>query len=228
MNATQVRLLYYLLAGLLLLGLIYQLLPILACQLDLRLAATWRLQRISLRRGWQKILPRPLHQWLSRRLLQAGFRDSDHLGRYLLALALPAPVLALGARLMAGDARNGFLAGLLLAALCNQWVGQRIKQRRNAFHLCLYKIYRFLDLQLTAGIKATDVLKGLSEAVTDPAIKPDFQRFCASFELTLDLDQALQELDSAFHSSDLTLLSSQLRQCLQTGIVAGPSCGWKN
>ena len=62
-------------------------------------------------------------------------------------------------------------------------------------------------------------LKGLADAIDQPLIKPDFQRFCAQLELTLDLDRALQELESVFAGPDMNLLASQLRNSLQTGIV---------
>lgn len=213
------HLLTFLTGGLLLLGLVYQLLPVLACYLDLRLAAAIRLQRIDLRQGWQKFLPPRLRQLLVGRLVRAGYRDGGALLRYVLILAIPAPFLALVFLANRGTAARGYLLGLVLTAVANGWLSRHIRQRRQAFQLCLYKLYRFLDLQLSAGIKATDVLKGLTDAVADPLIKPEFQRFCASYELTLDLDQALLELESAFPGPDLSLLASQLRQCLQTGIV---------
>jgi len=80
-------------------------------------------------------------------------------------------------------------------------------QRRQSFQLSLYKIYRFLDLQLTAGVNAFDVLKGLPEAIHQPLILQDFQRFSARLELTQDLDRALDELQAAFAGPDMNLLA---------------------
>jgi hypothetical protein len=213
------RPIFFLVMGICLSGLIYQILPIIACQLNMRLAATVRFRRVEIQRGWQRLIPRQLQTYLKKRLIKAGFRENSHFNRYVLMIVLPSPLFGIIALFTHGSIPRNLLAGLLVSIVYNSWISGKITRRRQAFNLSLYKLYRFLDLQLSAGIKATDVLKGLADAVAESTIQPDFQRFCASFELTLDLDQALQELETSFAGADMTLLSSQLRQCMQTGII---------
>ena len=115
---------------------------------------------------------------------------------------------------------HGFLPpmpGIIMISIANGWISRRISSRKKAFTLALYKIYRFLDLQLTAGLKVTDALKGLPEAVQDPIVHPILLRFSARYELTLDFDLSYSEIREAFGGNDCELMATHLRQCLQTG-----------
>ena len=211
------------LAGLGLAGVVFQivwlLLPPIVCRLDGRLASAQRSNRSFQPDSGHKGIPQPLLNGCKLRLIRGGFRQSVHLDQYLTALLLPGPAMVFLALLTGSNPGRALLLGLLISHLANEWLTQRITARRRIFQQSLYKIYRFLDLQLTAGVKALDVLKGLADAIDQPLIKPDFQRFCAKLELTLDLDGSLDELETAFNGPDMNLLASQLRNSLQTGIV---------
>ena len=199
--------------------LINQLLPIIVCQFDSRLAAAMQPSRSEINYEWHKWIPQRILAIIHKNLLQAGYRTTRHLNYYLLALILPLPALLLSSAIFGSSPTQAFLAGILSIVLVNSWLGSKVRKRKRAFQISLYKIYRFLDLQLSAGVKAIDVIKGLSSAIDQPGIKPDFIRFCAQLELTLDLDRALQELENVFAGPDMYLLASQLRNSLQTGIV---------
>jgi Flp pilus assembly protein TadB len=198
---------------------VWLLLPPITCRLDARLASVQRTNRRFQPDSRHKGIPQPLLTWCKLRLIRGGFRQGVHLDHYLAALLLPGPVLFFLALLTGQHSGRAFLLGLLASHLVNEWLTRRISARRRVFQQSLYKIYRFLDLQLTAGVKALDVLKGLADAIDQPLIKPDFQRFCAKLELTLDLDGSLAELETAFNGPDMNLLASQLRNSLQTGII---------
>ena len=205
---------------------LYLLLPALVCTFDKRLAgAILRWQDSA---GYQAkagrflgVLRKP-RQWqrkLASRLLRAGYQAPQALPIYLFLQAGPV-ILILAAGLLTRNTPGlSWLAGLILASLVNHHVGHRIRLRQQAFVKALYKIYRFLDLQLTAGVRVTDALLGLPEAVHDPVIHPVLVRFSAHFELTLDLDLAFGELRQAFGGSDCEMLATHMRQCLQTGLA---------
>ncbi len=205
--------------GLVLWAIVYHLLPFVVCRFDSRLASAFQKRQPELDYSWLSRLPSPWVEYLSQRLLTAGFRERRSVAIYLLALSGPAILLVLLATILRGPIHLYFLSGCLIAILVNGWVTHRIRQRRQSFQLSLYKIYRFLDLQLTAGVNAFDVLKGLPEAIHQPLILQDFQRFSARLELTQDLDRALDELQAAFAGPDMNLLASQLRNSLQTGVM---------
>lgn len=206
-------------AGALIFYLLHQLIPFIACRLNHRLYAAMGVSRIDLGDFGVKGLPPPVQNWLKNQLIRAGLRKPSHLRLFVWGLTMPPFLLALVALMAHASLRQGFLLGLLISFLLNGWLNQRIQARRRAFQLSLYKVYRFLDLQLTSGIKAMDVLKGLADVMDQPLIRPDFQRFCAQLELTLDLDRALLELEAVFAGPDMNLLASQLRNSLQTGVI---------
>lgn len=203
---------------------IYRLLPILACYLDDRLAAA-NLSRLFMpqtRRGQLQLkswLPQKLGQKVKIRLQKAGWFSDRAVLAFFISQVMPLPILILVGLLAGINTGQATLTGIVLISLINARISSRIMKRQKAFIKALYKIYRFLDLQVTAGIKITDSLRGLPEAVEDGFVRPILIRFAALYELTLDLDLALEEVRLAFPGLDCELLATHLRQCLQTGEV---------
>jgi len=205
--------------GLVLWAIVYHLLPFVVCRFDSRLAS-----------AFQKRQPRTRLQLAQPvAITLGGIPESEAFDRWLSRTTIschlsPGPVWTSNPAGVAGNDpprsdSSVFPVWLSDRHLVNGWVTHRIRQRRQSFQLSLYKIYRFLDLQLTAGVNAFDVLKGLPEAIHQPLILQDFQRFSARLELTQDLDRALDELQAAFAGPDMNLLASQLRNSLQTGVM---------
>lgn len=205
--------------------LVYQLLPFAIVQLDARLRQI--LPAAPARAGGT--MPR-LDSWLKqnqtierildrqrRRLLRSGDERPDALGLYLRRLLLCLAVPACAAVLLNRPAIQGLLAGLMTAAALDSRLETRIQARRKAVEQSFYKVYRFIDSQVNAGIKPTDVLKGLHESTDDPFVKPLLVRFVGRYSLTLDLDQAIAELRRLQAGKDVETLGTQLRQLLATG-----------
>ncbi|HBP38832.1 MAG TPA: hypothetical protein DD640_08860 [Clostridiales bacterium] len=206
----------------LLLGLaVYHGLPSLVRLLDRRLAMA-RLQElppVETGKRWScpSILPAQWRQSVAVRMQKAGyFAAQAHAGYWIWHIA-PVPGFLLLARLLHIDGAWPVWVGVLLITLADNQISRKIKCRKKSFSKSLFKIYRFLDLQLTSGIKVTDALRGLPEAIRDPVVRPVLIRFAALYELTLDLDQSLAEIRLAFPGPDCELLATHLRQCLQTG-----------
>lgn len=162
-------------------------------------------------------LPKRLRSKILARLQKAGYIGADSLVFYISLMILLVPgMLAVG--LLTGQSGIRFaLFGIVLITLINAWISRRAADRQKAFNKALFKIYRFLDLQMTAGIKVTDTLRGLPDAVRDKTIHPVLVRFSALYELTLNLDTAFAEIRTAFRCTDSELLATHLRQCLLTG-----------
>jgi Flp pilus assembly protein TadB len=201
----------------------YWLLPAILCRLDRHLA-TARLQfgrtaTVQEHAGLSGLLPRTwltrLEHWLKR----AGYSSEQATGIYLLAVLLPVPFCVLAGWLLDVPASRIAWLPLLILSLINSRISRQIRTRRQLFIKNLYKIYRFLDLQISAGIKVTDAIRGLPEATRDRHVRPCLVRFSARFELTLDLDQAMEEIRAPFPGTDSELLATHLRQCLQTGLA---------
>lgn len=206
---------------------LYGLLPVLACRFSRQLSQATlnrrqlyppqpeRMNRFS---GWLRTLTGKSRDQLSK----AGFTRPIALKvYYLIQCGIPALVFIFG--LLSGASLLRPLAGsLLLAFLTNNMLRCRAIERKKAFIRSLYKIYRFLDGQISSGVAVTDALRGLSTAVRDPVVYPALVQFSAIYEVTLDCDRAFDVLRRLFHSQDCDLLFAHVHQCLQSG-VAGKS-----
>ena len=202
--------------------LVYQLLPYTSCTFIPRLAEC----RISghpikigdrLHSEWVYFLPAKWRKKIIDHLTKAGFSDKRAISVYLGFLLLIFPLLFFVGLALGWRDMETFLIGLAAISALNAWISRRLNCRQRAFTIALYKIYRFLDLQLSAGLKMTDSLKGLSGAVQDKTVQPILVRFSARYELTLDFDQAFTEIRDSFGGTDCELMATHLRQCLQTG-----------
>jgi len=154
---------------------------------------------------------------LRRRLELAGLNQPDAVRRHVLKAGAAVLIPFLASAILRCPVWQSVLAAVGGFAWVNGQVEERIRQRKAALERSFYKVYRFVDSQMSAGIKASDVIKGLHESVDDCLIKPALVRFSARYALTLDLDQAMMELRAAHSGKDIETFGTQLRQVLATG-----------
>jgi len=154
---------------------------------------------------------------LRRRLELAGLNQPDAVRRHVLKAGAAVLIPFLASDILRRPVWQSVLAAVAGFAWVNGQVEERIRQRKAALERSFYKVYRFVDSQMSAGIKASDVIKGLHESVDDCLIKPALVRFSARYALTLDLDQAMMELRAAHSGKDIETFCTQLRQVLATG-----------
>ncbi|MGI6334705.1 MAG: hypothetical protein ACOX1A_09045 [Saccharofermentanales bacterium] len=192
---------------------IYQLLPTLSAWLGrFHVQDLWNRHKEKPLSGQRSWLPKKWNDQFERRLRLAGIEADKYRIRVLCFLPVFILILA-----VVGDWLQRLMVIVLFCCLVNSWMNKRIRIRRQAYTKALYKIYRFLDFQLTAGIKTVDAFRGLPDAVHDSIVRPILVRFAARFELTLNLDQAMEEIHRFFPGTDTNLLATHLRQCLDTG-----------
>lgn len=197
---------------------VYQILPYLLRLFDGRLQNFPRYGQASGSKntvfaGWLKAINDKNRQ----KMRQAGFQASQaHTIYQSVVLLLIITSLFTG---LAWSIPLGSSLSLVLFALfiVNTWIARKIKTRQDAFKKALYKIYHFLDMQISSGIKVTDAIKGITESVQDRKVRPALLRFIAAYELTLDLDGAIDELRQEFPGPECDMLTAHLQQCLQTG-----------
>lgn len=163
------------------------------------------------------LMPLRWQNKLARHLRLAGFADKSAVNKYLGILLSVFLFMLLASLAIGGRGPYPLMLGVVMVSAVNSWISKRIRSRKKAFTIALYKIYRFLDLQLTAGLKMTDSLRGLPDAVPDKVVHPVLVRFAARYELTLDFEQAFNEIRSFFGGTDCELMATHLHQCLQTG-----------
>jgi hypothetical protein len=80
-----------------------------------------------------------------------------------------------------------------------------------------YKIYKYLHNQVSAGIKVTDAIRTVYEVVGDNVLKEALILLVAEFELTNDIDAALDEFRMRFNTPDSETLCIALKQGILTG-----------
>lgn len=93
----------------------------------------------------------------------------------------------------------------------------KIKQRQNTFVTGVYKIYRYMALQLTAGLSCVEVIKYLHESVEEPFLKEAMFGFSSCYFKTMEIDLAVEELINRIEGDEIQVLGTVLRQGLQTG-----------
>ncbi len=85
------------------------------------------------------------------------------------------------------------------------------------FQKHIYKIYKYLHNQITSGVKPTDAVRTVYETTDDNEIREILVRLAARYELTLDIDNALEELRTSFDAHEAETLCIALKQGIETG-----------
>ena len=85
------------------------------------------------------------------------------------------------------------------------------------FQKYIYKIYKYLHNQITSGIKPTDAIRSVYEVTDDRELKGILIRLAARYELTLDIDSALEEFRLNFDVHEAETLCIALKQGIDTG-----------
>lgn len=93
------------------------------------------------------------------------------------------------------------------------------KGRRVAKQLerSVYRIYKYLHNQVSAGVKVTDAIKSVYEVVDVKELKEILIRFAARYELTLEIDESLKDFCSYFNTLESETLAVAIKQGVDTG-----------
>lgn len=119
---------------------------------------------------------------------------------------------------------NAWLFAVCWICIFNSFISHLKKRRSQYFGSILYKVYRFINMELESGLILGDILVSLPESTDDKELRAVLARMSNAWRLTGDLDLAVGELEQIFGSHETALLANNLRQCLLTG-VAGKAFG---
>lgn len=155
--------------------------------------------------------------WLVKRLVQAGEPPREAKKRAQIWEL----IMVIGFLLVQWQAPLGWLSGLiwLLGLLGGFWMitAQQIRVRQIGFATGVYKLYRALSLQLTAGMTVTSSLKQLHETVDEPFLKEAMHAYSTRYFQTMDLDRASEELVNRIGGPEVQILVAVLKQGITTG-----------
>lgn len=112
---------------------------------------------------------------------------------------------------------TGIMGGVLLELLFCCMTRMQMRARQAEFATGVYKIYRYMALQLTAGMSATETVKHLHEAVTQPSLKEAMYSFSSCYFRTMNVALATEELTKRISGDEIQVLAAVLRQGIETG-----------
>jgi Flp pilus assembly protein TadB len=113
--------------------------------------------------------------------------------------------------------KGAFILALSNVIIIEMVVKSRKKRLNMKFQKNAYKIYKYLHNQISSGVKVTDAVKGVYEVIDDKYLKNILIRVAAGYELTLDIDTALEEFMSRFDGDEAETLCIAIKQGIMTG-----------
>lgn len=81
----------------------------------------------------------------------------------------------------------------------------------------VYKIYKYLNNQISSGLKVTDAIKNIYEVIDDKRLKRVLIRMAGRYELTTDIDAALDEFRSVYDTHEAESFCVAIKQGIVTG-----------
>ena len=109
------------------------------------------------------------------------------------------------------------MLAILLAVIVELVVGSEKRKINLKFQKYIYKIYKYLHNQISSGVKVTDAVKTVYEVIEDKQLRSVLIRLAAGYELTLDIDNALDDFRGNFDINEAETLCAALKQGIETG-----------
>lgn len=150
-------------------------------------------------------------------------RKAGYTGEYAVAVYLFLKYVLTAVLFIAGlcvnfpDIAGSLLLCAVSIAVIELVVYGRCRKMNLNFQRYVYKIYKFLHNQISSGVKVTDAIKNVYEVIDDKGLKTILIRLAARYELTLDIDSALEEFASNFDVHEAETLCVALKQGIVTG-----------
>lgn len=115
------------------------------------------------------------------------------------------------------DLRGALIVSLLLFAIIEITIAAEKRKINLKLQKYIYKIYKYLHNQVSSGVKVTDAVKTVYEVIEDKELRGILIRLAARYELTLDIDAALEEFKAGFAVHEAETLCVALKQGIETG-----------
>lgn len=117
--------------------------------------------------------------------------------------------------------KESLILGVMIVLIIEAVIKNRRKKHNLKFQRYIYKIYKYLHNQVSSGVKITDAVKSVYEVIEDRELKGIFIQLAARYDLTLDIDTALDEFKSNFDVEEAETLCVALKQGIMTGDNTG-------
>ena len=152
------------------------------------------------------------------KLRKAGFKSEYNVILYLaVRYAVSPAVFAAAFLLNYPDIIRPLASVVLINSVMETVISSKKKKISLRLQKCVYKVYKYLYNQVSSGVKPTDAVRSAYEVIDDAELKGMFIRLAARYELTLDIDSALEEFRSSFDAHEAETLCVALKQGVDTG-----------
>jgi hypothetical protein len=152
------------------------------------------------------------------KMRKAGYKGDYSALLYLAVKYVLSPVVFAAALALNYPDLLRPLASVVLINSVMEMVISAGKRKINLrFQKYIYKIYKYLHNQISSGMKPTDAVRSVYEIIDDSELRGILVRLAARYELTLDIDAALEEFRSNFDVHEAETLCLALKQGIDTG-----------
>lgn len=108
-------------------------------------------------------------------------------------------------------------AAILIFIIIDFSLRRKVNELNLSLQKYVYKIYKYLHNQIISGIKVTDAIKNVYEVIDDKRLKQALIRMAGRYELTMDIDSALNELRSVYDTHESESFCVAIKQGILTG-----------
>jgi Flp pilus assembly protein TadB len=159
-----------------------------------------------------------LYQKAEKEIKKAGYGGKYHPIQYMgILYGLPVMIFLIG---MINDPARWIQTVIGCSALFTGtkiYVKGKTKKITDQFEKHAWRIYRYLHNQIASGIKITDAITTVYETVNEKDIREILIKFAATFQLTMKIEEALEEINGRFGGNEAATLCMALREGVKTG-----------
>jgi hypothetical protein len=153
-----------------------------------------------------------------RKMRQSGYRGEYAPIVYMLLKYVLSGIVFIGALLINyPDLIRPAASVVLMNSILEAVIASNKRKVNLRFQKHIYKIYKYLYNQISSGVKPTDAVRTVYEVTDDKELRGILVRLAARYELTLDIDIALEEFRSNFDNHEAETLCIALKQGIDTG-----------
>ncbi len=169
--------------------------------------------------AWDKRLGKgKLYRRARVKLKRAGYRGEYAPVVYMLVkYALSGIVFIIAFCTNFPDLIRPIMSVILINSILENVVASNKRRVNLRFQKHIYKIYKYLHNQISSGVKPTDAIRTVYEVTDDNELRGILVKLAARYELTLDIDIAIEEFRSNFDTHEADTLCVALKQGIDTG-----------
>lgn len=152
------------------------------------------------------------------KLRKAGYKGEHAPAAYLAVRFVLSPAVFLAVFLLNyPDIIRPLASVILINTAAESVISSGTRKINLRFRKYIYKIYKYLHNQISSGVRPTDAVRSVYEVTDDKELRGILIRLAARYELTLDIDAALEEFRSNFDAHEAETLCVALKQGIETG-----------